>query len=152
MNVKKMNDIFGYAYYLFGILYGLLIFIMIIQIFSSIGGSINSKSFAINDYGVFAKILGLMNFVLFIGSIVGIVLNLKEQSEVVIGYLLGLGAIIIGLIVPSFILVFFVFAQCGLYIKAGSMISSKNNGVGKNYRKSKQNRKNTEWFYGSDNK
>lgn len=81
-----------------------------------------------------------------------IILNIKKQPEVIVGYLLGLGAILLEFIVPTFLSFYFVFVECGMYMKAGAKVRNKNIGQDINSRKMKQTIKNTEWFYGNDDK
>ena len=45
-----------------------------------------------------------------------------------------------------------VFVECSVYMKARIKIRNKNIGSDKNYRKIKQDMKNTEWFYGNSDK
>ena len=43
-----------------------------------------------------------------------------------------------------------LFVECGMYMKAGSQINSKNSYYGKEKSTSKKMIKNTEWFYSND--
>ena len=56
-----------------------------------------------------------------------IILNVKKQPEVISGYLLGLGGVLIQIITPSIMSIFVVFIECGMYMKAGTKIKNKNN-------------------------
>ena len=54
-------------------------------------------------------------------------------------------------LVPSFLMVYFVFAQCGVYIKAGRTLINVNSKFADVTKTSKQTIKNTEWFYSDNN-
>ena len=74
------------------------------------------------DYGyypTFSFILGGAQILLAIGFIIMIFVNMINQPGVIPGYLWGLGAILIELITPSSIYIFVLFAECGIYMKAG---------------------------------
>lgn len=77
---------------------------------------------------------------------------IKKQPEVITGYLLGLGATLLEFIVPSFLSFYFVFVECGMHMKAGTKIRNENVGQNTNNRNIKQAVKNTDWFYGNDDK
>lgn len=152
MSVKKWNEIFGYGLFFVGALKVLLVILVLIQFGINItsifnGGDINSSS-----YSNFSTILGFAQIILAIGSIIMIILNIKKEPEVITGYLWGLGAILLEFIVPSFLAFYFVFVECGMYMKAGTKIINKNVGQDTNSRNIKQAVKNTEWFYGNDDK
>ena len=154
MNLKTVNEIFGYG--LFGI--GALKIIFTILVFSQIFINVN---IAFNggdgtDYGyypTFSMILGGAQLLLAIGSIIMIMVNVTKQPGVIPGYLWGLGAILIELITPSSIYIFVLFAECGMYMKAGHKIISKNEIYKSEFRPktSKKIIKNTEWFYNERN-
>ena len=71
-----------------------------------------------------------------------IIVNSLKANESAKGYWLGLIAIAIEFIFPSFLLFFLVFFQCILFLKAGTLI--KTGGLDE---KEIKNIKNTEWFY-----
>lgn len=142
MNVKKLNEIFGYGLFGVGAVKILLIMFIILQMFT--GGTVDTEYFSIA--------VGFAEIILAIGSIVMIIVNIKEQPKVIPGYLLGLGAVLIELIVPSILGIFAVFVECGMYMKAGSKVKNGGNIGDKNYKKIKQDMKNTDWFYGDNDK
>lgn len=152
MNIKKINEIFGYGLFIIGVLKILLVILVLIQLGTNItaisnGGSVNSEY-----YPAFSITIGFAQLILAIGSIIMIILNIKKQPEVITGYLWGLGALLIEFITPSILSFYAVFVECGMYMKAGTKIRNKNTGSDKNYRKIKQDMKNTEWFYGNNDK
>ena len=76
-----------------------------------------------------------------------LILNAKEQPQVMPGYLIFLGAIILELLPVGFLSLFTVFIACGLYLKAGTMIKKQSPEVfGNTY--SKKDIKSMDWFYG----
>lgn len=152
MSVKKLNEIFGYGLFIVGALKILFVILVLIQVGTNItaifnGGSVNSEY-----YPAFSTIIGFAQLVLAMGSIIMIILNIKRQPEVITGYLWGLGALLIEFITPSIMSFYAVFVECSMYMKAGTKIRNKNTGSDKNYRKIKQDMKNTEWFYGNSDK
>lgn len=152
MSVKKANEIFGYGLFIVGALKLLLLILVVLQLGSNIisifnGGNVNSEY-----YPTFSTAIGIAQIILAIGSIIMIIVNIKNQPGVIIGYLWGLGAFLIQFITPSIISFYVVFIECGMYMKAGSKIRKKNIGIDKNYRKIKQDMKNTEWFYENSDK
>lgn len=152
MIVKKLNEIFGYGFFLLGILKALLVFLVFIQFGANINAIFNGGTTDFDSYNTFSMLIGFSQIIFGIASIIMIVLNIKIQPKVIIGYIYGLGALLIEFITPSFLLLYFVFAECGLYIKAGTKIRKNND---RNYisnKKIKQAVKNTQWFYGNDDK
>lgn len=152
MSVKKLNEIFGYGLFIVGALKILFVILVLIQVGTNItaifnGGSVNSEY-----YPALSTIIGFAQLVLAMGSIIMIILNIKRQPEVITGYLWGLGALLIEFITPSIMSFYAVFVECSMYMKAGTKIRNKNTGSDKNYRKIKQDMKNTEWFYGNSDK
>lgn len=152
MKTEKANEIFGYGFLLVGAFKFILFFLAVMQAFTSIGASLNGANASINNYETFSSIIGFAEIVLLIGSIIMIIINSKEKSKVTIGYLMGLGAILLEFFVPKLAVIFFILVQCGIYIKAGFMIRNKNMGFNKDYKSIRQQEKDTEWFYGKDDK
>ena len=147
MGLKKINEVFGYGLFVVGILKILLVILVIIQVGTNIIAVFNGGNVNADYYPVFSLIIALFQIVLAIGSIIMIILNTKKQPEVILGYLLGLGALLIELITPSIISFYIVFLVCSMYMKAGTKIRDKNIGSDRSYRKIKLDKKNTEWFY-----
>lgn len=146
MNVKKLNEIFGYAHYIVGVLKILLLILAVIQIILNLN-AISSGEYADVDYMPFSTTIGFAQLILAVGSIVMIILNTKEQPEVIPGYLLGLVPVVIELILPPIVLFFFIFVEYGMYMKAGNKIRNINISGNKSYKKVKQSVHDTDWFY-----
>ena len=85
------------------------------------GGEVENSSF----YSSLSVMVGFVQIAFAIGSIVMIILNIKKQPGIIPGYLMGIGALLIEFIVPSFLLLFFIIAECGLYMRAGTLIVKK---------------------------
>lgn len=150
--MRKLNEIFGYGLFIVGVAKIILVILVLLQAGTNIiaifnGGSANSEY-----YPVLSTTIGFAQLILAVGSIVMIILNIKKQPEVIKGYLYGLGALLLEFVIPPIMSFYFVFVECGMYMKAGTKIRNKNLGSDKDYRKIKQNIKNTEWFYSEKNK
>lgn len=76
-----------------------------------------------------------------------ILLNMTNNPKVIPGYLLGLGALLIELFTPSMLYILVLFAECGMYMKAGSKIIRENSSFEIKTPKKKKPNPNTEWFY-----
>lgn len=135
-----------------GILKALLVFLVFIQFGANINAIFNGGATDFDSYNTFSMLIGFSQIIFGIASIIMIVLNIKIQPKVIIGYIYGLGALLIEFITPSFLLLYFVFAECGLYIKAGAKIRKNNDGNYISNKKIKQAVKNTDWFYGNGDK
>ena len=133
MGFKKINEVFGYGLFVVGILKILLVILVIIQVGTNIIAVFNGGNVNADYYPVLSLIIALLQIVLAIGSIIMIILNTKKQPEVILGYLLGLGALLIELITPSIISFYIVFLVCSMYMKAGTKIRDKNIGSDRSY-------------------
>lgn len=151
MNVKKVNGILGYAFFIVGILKILLVILVLLQFSSGLTAMFYGGSVSFANYTTFSQMIGLMQILLAIASIIMIILNAKNQPKVIPGYLWGLGAVLIEYITPSMLYFYVVFAECGMYMKAGIKIRNKN----LNYKDFSTNNqklaKNTEWFFSDEN-
>lgn len=155
MQIRKWNEIFGYGLFSIGALKIILIIITIAQFGTNLTSAFNGEVVDTYSSSNFSTIIGLAQIVFAIGSIIMIIINIKnQQPEVIGGYLWGLGAILLELVVPSFLFIYFVFAECSIYMKAGLKIRNNNTGqgLGLGLFNNKQLAKDTEWFYGSDDK
>lgn len=149
--MRKLNEIFGYGLFIVGVAKIILVILVLLQAGTNIiaifnGGSANSEY-----YPVFSLVIGFLQLILAIGSIIMIILNIKKQPQVIIGYLYGLGALLLEFVIPPIMSFYFVFVECGLYMKAGNKIRNVNWGLGKEEKINKKIIKNTDWFY-SDKK
>lgn len=146
--MKKINEFFGYALYVVGAARMLLVILVLIKMISNLtiifnGGDASYSSY----YYLFSRTVGYAQLILAIGSIVMIILNIKRQPEVIRGYLWGLGAVIIELIIPKILIFYVSIAECGMYMKAGNIITDKNSNYKTEEKTSKKMIENTDWFY-----
>lgn len=148
MSIKKVNEIFGYGLFIVGAGKTLFVILILINLISAFSGGIANSE----NYSSISKIIGFAQLILAMGSIIMIILNKKNQPEVISGYLLGLGALLIEFITPPILIFFTAFIECSLYMKAGTKIINENGGNYKSHRKIKQDMKNAEWFYGNNDK
>ena len=154
MNLKTVNEIFGYGLFGVGALKIVFTILVFLQMFTNVNIALNGGDGT--DYGyypTFSIIIGGVQILLAIGSIIMILINSTKQPAVIPGYLWGLGAILIELITPSSIYIFVLFAECGMYMKAGHKIRNQNEYYKSEFRPktSKATIKNTEWFYNDQN-
>ena len=152
MNTKKINEIFGYGLFIVGALKILLVVLVLTQVGTNIRDILNGGSANGEYYPMLGETIGYAQIVLAIGSILMIVLTIKKQPGVIVGYLWGLGALLIEFVTPLSMAFYAVFVQGSVYMKAGMKIREKNTGKDKNYKAIKQSKSNTEWFYGNGDK
>lgn len=126
MNIKKLNEIFGYALFALGVLKILFTVLILIQVGTIITTMSSGGNVTAENYDVFSKIIGFAQIILAGGSVIMIILNINKKPGVIPGYLLGLGALIIELITPSILIIYIIFVQCGMYMRAGTKIRNKN--------------------------
>ena len=147
MNVSKINKILGYLLFIVGVLKILIAILVLIQMGNNITAIFNGGSGNSEYYPTLSITIGLVQIILALSSIIMIIVNANKQPKVIIGYLYGLGALLLEFIVPSILSFYFVFVESGLYMKAGNKIINTNLGYGREYKKNKEMIKNTEWFY-----
>ena len=146
MNLKKVNDIFGIALSWIGLLKVLLIVLVMFQSGSIATAMVMGGEAATFDISTFSTILGYAQLIFAASSIVMIFVNIKKYPEVILGYILGLVAIALEFILPSIIFFLYVFAECGLYIKAGNILRNKEFKLF-NVENEKVKVENTDWFF-----
>ena len=132
MNTKKVNGFFGHALFIVGAVKIIFMVMVLIQLLAGINSILNGGSADFGYSYLLSMLIGGSQFILAIASIVMIIVNTKNQPEVIPGYLIGLGAVAIEIFAPSFITIIALLASCGMYMKAGTYIREKN----KNGRKS----------------
>jgi hypothetical protein len=128
MNIKVLNKIFGYALFALGVIKILFTILILIQVGTIITAISSGENVAPENYVVFSWIIGFAQLILAFGSIIMIFLNINKKPGVITGYLLGLVALIIEIITPSILIIFIVFVQCGMYMRARTKII-KNNSI-----------------------
>lgn len=154
MNLKKVNDFFGISLSLVGFLKVLLIVLIFVQSGSIAASMVTGGTANTVDFSIFSKGIGIAQLILAVCSIIMIFVNIKFSPDVVAGYLIGLAAVGLELVLPSIIYFIYVFVECGLYIKAGNKIRNKSLSFF-NISTSKSNeemKESTDWFYKDDQK
>ena len=151
MNTKKVNGFFGNALFIVGAVKIIFMVMVLIQLLAGINSIFNGGSADFGYSYLLSMLIGGSQFILAIASIVMIIVNTKNQPEVIPGYLIGLGAVAIEIFAPSFITIIALLTSCGMYMKAGTYIREKNKNYEPIAKTSKQTIKNTEWFYSDPN-
>lgn len=154
MNLKKVNDFFGISLSLVGFLKVLLIVLIFVQSGSIAASMVTGGTANTVDFSIFSRGIGIAQLILAVCSIIMIFVNIKSSPDVVAGYLIGLAAVGLELILPSIIYFVYVFVECGLYIKAGNKIRNKSLSFF-NISTSKSNeemKESTDWFYKDNQK
>lgn len=154
MKLEKVNDFFGISLSLVGFLKVLLIVLIFVQSGSAATAIVIGETASVADFSTFSQLIGIAQIILAVCSVIMIFINLKVSLDVVIGYLIGLGAVGLEIILPSIIYFAYVFVECGLYIKAGNKIRNKTLSLF-NISTSKSNKEikeSTDWFYNDDQK
>lgn len=150
MNLRTVNDFFSYLLFgvgTFKLIHALMVFS---QTFTNVSLIFSGKESTNMDYlSTFSVILGGIQIFLFIASIIMICINSTKCPSAILGYLWGMGAFLLEFIVPNFLLVYALTAECGLYMKGGFKLKYGNENYKEKFKPkpSKQTIKNTEWFY-----
>lgn len=152
MKLEKVNDFFGISLSLVGFLKVLLIVLIFVQSGSAATAIVTGGTANVTDFSIFSQLIGIAQLILAICSIIMIFINFKKSSNVVVGYLIGLTAVGLELILPSIIYFAYVFVECGLYIKAGNKIRNKTLSLFNisTSKSSKEIKESTDWFYKDD--
>ncbi len=147
MNLKKVNDIFGIALSWIGLLKVLLIVLVMFQSGSIATAMVIGGDAVSFDLSTFSTLLGYAQLIVAAGSIVMIFVNIKRYPDVILGYIIGLGAITLEFILPKIIFFVYVFVECGLYIKAGNTIRNKEFKIFGIDNDTGVKKENTDWFF-----
>ncbi len=126
MNIKKINTICGYGYYILGAVKIIFFILLVLNIVTNVsiimrGGNANTD----NNQQIF-MIIGFAEIGLAIVSFIMQFANLNKEPSISGGYALGIVAVLLEFILPSGILIFAIFSQCAIFMKAGQMIVKNN--------------------------
>ena len=149
--IKRVNEIFSYAFYVLGASKILLIFLVLLKAFTNISVILNGGVVKNEYFPTLTTALGHLELTLLFGSVVMIFINIKKQPETIKGYLWGLGAISLEFVLPSIMMFFALFAQCRMFVKAGSKIRKGSFNYSQENKTTKKMIKNTDWFYSNEN-
>lgn len=148
MKLKKVNDFFGMSLTIVGILKIVLIVLVMIESGNAAVALVSGGSYSGFNFKSFSVLIGYAQLILAGASIVMIFVNMKKYPGVIVGYLIGLGAIALEIILPSIIFFIYAFVECGLYIKAGNTIRNKEFKIFSIEEDKSVKTESTDWFYG----
>jgi len=152
---RTINKIFGYGFFAVGALKVILLVLILTQFTSNVAdifsgveidGNYNNNFYVLISTGV-----GIAEWLLILGSIVMIFVNTNNQPETIKGYLIGLAAAAIEIIMPNIFVFYKIFVVAGMYMKAGSSINRNCSSYNYVQKISRKKIKDTNWFY-EDNK
>ena len=126
MNIKKANELFGISLLAIGILKILLMIFIFIRSGSAAVSMINGKEVNFLDVSFISDALGIIQIILAFCSIIMILVNIKSNSETIVGYLIGILALGLEIILPAILFFIYGFVEGGLYIMASNKIRNKN--------------------------
>lgn len=151
MFIKRLNHFCGYAFYIVGVLRVLVVILAIISAGSAMVSIFSGNNNVDVSYGgltIFGSAIAIAQILLTMISIPMIFINKKEEPEISTGYLYGGGAYLLEFIIPGFLMIYFVFVEAFLYMKAGNKIIK----ITSTYSKIQRREANTEWFYNQTNR
>lgn len=125
MNLKKANELFGISLLAIGILKILLMIFIFIRSGSAAVSMINGKEVNVLDVSFISDALGIIQIILAFCSIIMILVNIKSNSETIVGYLIGILALGLEIILPAILFFIYGFVEGGLYIMASNKIRNK---------------------------
>lgn len=134
MGLKKANKILGYSFWGIAVLRVILLILLAILL---------EKKFS--TYSSVYLIIGTIQVIFGIASIIMMILNRKLQSGLVLCYFLPILGIVFEFIVPNITNFYTGIISCIIYTLAGWLIKKKN--IEEIKEKDKTIKK-TEWFYG----
>lgn len=148
MNLKRVNQIFGYLLFSIGVIKLIYTFLIIINMFENVQ-AIFSGGYA--DYGyypILSNIIGFSQLIIAIGSIVMIIINLiRGQFKIIFGYVAGLFSVILEFITPTIFAFYVSLAECSIYMWSGNRVVKNNADYKGVIKTSRKQVKNTDWFY-----
>lgn len=152
MSLKKVNEFFGISLLIIGILKILLMIFIFIQSGSAAVSTVTGGEAKLFDASSFSDILGIVQIVFAICSIFMIVINIKKYPDVIIGYVIGLVALGLEIILPAIVFFIYGFVEGVLYINASNKIRNKKFNLFNIEEDSNQKIESTDWFYNNDKK
>lgn len=147
MSLKKVNDFFGISLSIMGILKVILILLILVQSGTAAKAMVTGGEQSDFSFSSVSRILGYGQIILAVCSIVMIIANIKKHPEVIIGYVIGLLALVLEVILPSIVYFIYVFIECALYIQAGNTIRNKKLKLFSIEEDSSERVQSTDWFY-----
>ena len=149
MKLEKINDFFGISLSVAGFLKVLLIVLVFVTSGTAAAAMVTGGNANVTDLSWLSRTVAIIQLVLAACSIVMIFINLQKYPDAAVGYLIGLAAVGLELILPSIIYFCYVFVECGLYFKAGKKIRNKSMNLFSvsDTKSNKEKMESTDWFY-----
>ena len=149
MRLEKVNDFFGLSLSVVGFSKVLLIVLVFVTSGTAATALVTGGTAKTTDLSGFSATLGILQLILAACSIIMVFVNLKSFPDASVGYLIGLAAVGLELILPSIIYFCYVFVECALYFKAGKKIRNKNGSLFSvsETKSNKEKMESTDWFY-----
>ena len=153
MNLKTVNKIFGYGFFGIGAIRIIYIILLFSQMVTNVNIALNGGKWSYGLFPLITEVISLLQIVLTIGSVIMIFVNTIQQPKVIIGYVWGLGAMLVPYIIPSWLTIGALIVQCGMLMKAGTEIMSTSDTYKNEFKPKMSNKtiKNTEWYLGKKN-
>lgn len=147
MDLKKVNDFFWISLSIMGILKVILILLILVQSGTAATAMVTGGEQTEFSFSSFSRILGYGQIALAVCSVVMIIANIKKHPETIMGYIIGLLALVLEVILPSIVYFIYVFIECALYIQAGNIIRNKKLKLFSIEDDSGAKVESTDWFY-----
>lgn len=148
MNLKKVNEFFGISLLAIGILKILLMIFIFIRSGYAAVSMVNGEEVNVLDVSFISDTLGIIQIVIAFCSIIMIFVNIKSNPETIGGYLVGIVALGLEIILPSILFFIYGFVEGALYITASNKIRNKKFKLFTiEDENSNQKVESTDWFY-----
>ena len=153
MNLKTVNRIFGYGLFGMGAIKIIYTIFLLSQMVTNVNIALNGGEWSYVFAPIIVQVISFVQTLLTLGSVIMIFVNMIQQPKVIIGYVWGLGAMLVPYIIPSWLVIGALLVQCGMLMKAGTEIMNNSDTYKNEFRPktSKKTIKNTEWYYGKKN-
>ena len=148
MKLKKVNDFFGMSLLITGILRILIMIFVLIQSGNAAVAMATGGDAKLVDASFLGDFIAILQIVIAACSIVMIFVNIKSYPEVIMGYVIGILALVLEIILPAILFFIYGFVEGGLYIYASNVIRNKKFKLFSIEENSNQKVENTDWFYG----
>ena len=159
MKLNKFNMFMGYFLHALGIFKMIALAIAMLYALTMISSiSQGNEVFYNQQLGKVENLsaaLGFIHIFALISSIVMIFVNSKDNTEVISGYGMAIGAVILNIVfsaIPFIIRILFYAGECALYTKAGDRILKARKSKDIRRKNTPQEIKETDWFYNQEYK
>lgn len=152
MSLKKVNEFFGISLLTIGILKILLMILVLIQSGNAAVSMVTGGEAKLFDASFLGDFVGILQIVVAACSFIMIFVNIKKYPEVIMGYVIGILALILEIILPAIIFFIYGFVEGILYINASNVVRNKKFKLFSIETDSSEKVENTDWFYGDKDK